>query len=545
MSSIDEACKADLVFVNGRIVTVDEEFSVAEAIAVKDGLIKVVGSRAEVEPWIGGGTEVVDLEGGMVLPGLIDSHIHVTGTGALLQNVVCSTPPVQSIADIADAVRMRIEKAEPGEWITGRGWDQVKLSDHRNPTRWDLDHVSPDNPVFLKRTCGHVAVVNSRALEIAGVTGDTPHPVGGRVEFRDGEPTGILEESPAMGLVSRYMPAGDFEDTVNSIKTAVKALNRDGITSVIDAGVTATTMRAYQQARREGGLTLRVNYMLSGRLAGETGDESAKRIGNFPMSTSYGDNLLRFLGLKLLIDGGIGGRTALLREPYEGDLENRGILTMPVEDIQKRVDAANMAGMMVGIHCAGGGAIDTVIDAFVETDKISSIAGRRYCLIHAYQPTEETFQRCRELELVVASQPSFLYYLGDSYHENVGDDRSRWLKPHRAWIDHGVVVAAGTDSPVTPYPPFPCLWAAVARRTEVNDIQMGTEQAVSREEAIRMYTINGAYHTFEEDIKGSLEPEKLADMIIIDRDILTCPLDEVKDTQVLRTVLEGKTVYKA
>jgi len=200
---------------------------------------------------------------------------------------------------------------------------------------------------------------------------------------------------------------------------------------------------------------------------------------------------------------------------------------------------------MVGIHCAGGGAMDIVLNAFEETDKKRPIKGRRFAIIHAYQPTEENFETCKRLGIVVASQPSFLYYLGDSYHENVGDERSKWLKPHRAWIDHGIVVGAGTDSPVTPYPPFPSLWASIARRTEVAGIQMGTEQRVTREEAIRMYTINGAYHTFEEDRKGSIEPGKLADMIVVDRDVLTCPEDDIRDTEVLRTILGGKTVYEA
>jgi len=240
-----------------------------------------------------------------------------------------------------------------------------------------------------------------------------------------------------------------------------------------------------------------------------------------------------------------GGRTALLREHYEGDPNDYGLLTIPVEHLQMLVDAANRRGMLTGIHCAGGKAMDIVLDAYKETDKVKPINGRRFYLIHAYQPTEENFETCLELGVQVASQPSFLYYLGDSYYENVGDARSKWLKPHRAWIDHGIMVAAGTDSPVTPYMPFPSLWASIARRTEVKGTQMGTEQRVTREEAIRMYTINGAYLTFEEDTKGSLEPGKHADMVILDRDILTCPVDDIRDTKVLHTFLGGKTVYKA
>jgi hypothetical protein len=538
--------KADLLLLNGKVITVDSEFNIVEAVAVKDRKIIATGTTPEIEGLQGEGTEVIDLKGKTVLPGLIDSHLHVVSTGMLLSQINCRTPPMSSISDILTAVKEAADKAEPGEWILGRGWDQVKLSDHRNPTRWDLDKVSSENPVWLTRTCGHIGVCNSLALEIGGVSKDTPQPLGGNIEKDEGgEPTGLLEEGPAMNIVRKHIPPTSFEDTVKAIKLASKAFSEAGLTGVVDAGIDSKTMRAYQRAADDGELNVRVNMMLHGKLGDETAEESVERISDFPLSTGYGNDLLRFLGLKLLIDGGIGGRTALLREPYEDQEDNKGILIMPTEDLQKRVDAGNLAGMNIGIHCAGGGAMDVVLNAFEETNKKKPIKGRRFSIIHAYQPTEENFETCRRLGIVVASQPSFLYYLGDSYHENVGDDRSKWLKPHRAWIDKGIEVASGTDSPVTPYPPFPSLWASIARKTEVLGTQMGTKQKVTRDEAIRMYTIKGAYYTFEENIKGSIEPGKMADMIVLDRDILTCPEDEIKDTKTLKTILGGKTVYEA
>jgi len=537
---------ADLLLLNGRIVTVDPDFSIVEAVAVGDGKIIAVGSSDEVARWRGEGTEVVDLGGKVVLPGLIDSHLHMLGTGLAMAQINCRTPPMRSIADIVKAVEEAVARAKPGDWIQGRGWDQAKLSDHRSPTRWDLDVISPENPVWLTRTCGHVAVVNSAALEVGGVTKGTLQPVGGNiVKDEQGEPMGLLEEAPAMDLVRKDVPPPSYEETCQAIGLASNAFSEAGLTGVIEAGVGPMAMRAYQEMASEGHLTVRVNMMLSGRMEGESAEESVKRISEFPLTTGYGCELVRFLGLKLLIDGGIGGRTALLREPYEGQPDNYGILTMPVEDLQGRLDAGNLAGMTVGVHCAGGAAMDIVLKAFEETDKKRPIKGRRFSLIHAYQPSEENFEQCRRMGVVVASQPSFLYYLGESFYENVGGERSEWIKPHRAWIDNGIVVAAGTDSPVTPYLPFPSLWASIARRTEVLGTEMGAEQKVSREEAIRMYTINGAYHTFEEDIKGSIEPGRLADLIIIDRDILTRPLDEIKNTKVLMTFLGGKVVYKA
>lgn len=546
MSVQERACLADLVLLNGKVITVDKEFSVAEAVAVRDGKIIAVGGNEEIRRLVGAGTELVDLGGKAVLPGLIDSHLHVLGTGTALQMINCRTPPMGSIEDIKGTVAEKVAEAEPGEWVLGRGWDQAKLSEHRNPSRHDLDEVAPENPVVLTRTCGHLLVANSRALEIAGITRETPDPVGGRI-VRDGEgfPTGMLEEGPAMNLVRRHIPAPGIPEIMEAIRTACAAFSEAGITSVIDAGNTEDEMVAYQRLAGEGGLTVRVNMMLRAVQGEEPIEESVRRIENFPMVTGYGSDLIRFQGLKALIDGGVGGRTALLREPYEGDPDNCGILTLPVESLQKLVDAANRRGMLVGVHCAGGKAMDMVLNAFEETDKVKPIKERRFYLIHAYQPSDENFERCRRLGVAVASQPSFLYYLGDSYYENVGPERSKWLKPHRAWIDNGVVVASGTDSPVTPYLPFPSLWASIARRTEVKGTQMGMEQKVNREEAIRMYTVNGAYLTFEEGLKGSIEPGKLADMVVIDRDILTCPEDDIRDTKVLRTILGGETVYEA
>jgi len=546
MAWVEEAAKADLLLLNGRIVTVDQEFTIAEAVAVINGKVVAVGSSGELEDWRGGNTEVIDLGGKTVLPGLIDSHIHMVGTGLTMAQINFRTPPMSSIADIVNALKKAVKGTEPGWWILGRGWDQAKLSDHRGPTRWDLDRVAPENPVWVTRTCGHIAVVNSVAMEMAGVSKDTPQPVGGNiVKDEQGEPTGLLEEAPAMNLVRKHIPPSSFDETCRAIRLASRAFSEAGITGVIEAGIESMAMRAYQRVAEDGDLTVRVNMMLAGRIGEESADESVKRIEEFPMTTGYGNDLLRFLGLKLLIDGGIGGRTALLREPYEGQPDNSGILTMPEDELQKRMDAGNLAGMMVGVHCAGGKAMDIVLRAFEETDRKRPIKGRRFALIQAYQPSEENFEQCRRMGVVVASQPSFLYYLGDSFHENLGVERSAWVKPHRAWIDNGVIVASGTDSPVTPYNPFQSLWASIARSTEVMGVQMGAEQGVTREEAIRLYTMNGAYHTFEEDVKGSIEPGKLADMIVIDRDILTCPEEDIKDIKVLRTILGGRTVYKA
>jgi len=545
MSEIEERLLPDLVIVNGKVLTVDEDFTVAEALAVKDGRIVAVGSNEEIRRLIGPGTEVIDAEGRTVMPGLIDSHLHMLSTGLSLSMIDCRTPPCMSISDIVKAVRRRAEEAEPGEWILGRGWDQSKLLEKRFPTRWDLDEGAPDNPVYLTRTCGHIVVVNSKALELAGITRDTPQPEGGTiVKDERGEPTGLLLESPAFSLVSKLIPPPSFEEKVKAIKVASKSFSEVGLTGVIEPGLSPEDMRAYQRALEEGGLTVRVNMMLRAPARVKSLEECFEEIRKFPFYTGFGNEMLRVGGLKIAIDGGVGGRTALLREPYANDPENRGILTVPEERLRALVEFANEEGWQVGVHCAGGRAIDITLRAFEAADRKRPIRGRRFTIIHAYLPSEENFEQCRRMEVVVASQPSFLCNLGDSFYENLGPERAFYAKPHRDWIDHGIVVAAGTDSPVTPYHPFTSLWAAVARRTEVEGRRLGEEQRVTREEAIRMYTINSAYLSFEENLKGSLEPGKLADIIILDRDILTCPEDEIKEIKVLRTILGGRTVYK-
>lgn len=534
-----------MALVNGNVITVDPEFRIAEAVAVKGGRVAAVGSNSAIKEMISQFTEVIDLDGETVLPGLIDAHLHVLMTGLGMLMVNCRTPPVKTIEDLKSAVRDRAGRDGPGVWIEGRGWDQAKLAEHRAPTRWELDEAAPDNPVFLIRTCEHIVAVNSKALDMAGVDKDTPQPVGGEI-VRDelGEPTGILREMPAFQLVRRHIPLPDFKRKVEAIRLATAAFSRAGLTSVVDAGLTEEEMRAHQIALREGGLAVRVSMMLWGVDGDESLESSLRRIGLFPMATGFGNEMLQFLGLKLVVDGSLGGRSALMREPYENDTSS-GLLIVPEDKLRRLVDAGNMHGMNIGIHCCGGRAMDVALKAYEETDKKKPIRGRRFSLIHAYQPSEENFEQCKRLGVVVASQPGFLFYLGDSFNENIGSERAVRLKPHRAWLDNGAVVASSTDSPVTPYLPFTTLWASIARRTEVRGTQMGEGQRVTREEAVRMYTVNGAYLALQEKERGSIEPGKLADMIVVDRDVLTCPEESIRDTKVLRTILGGKTVYEA
>ena len=293
--SAPKPCMADLALVNGKVITVDDKFSYAEAVSVKDGNIQAVGTTEEIKAFTGPDTVVVDLGGKTVMPGLYDSHLHVVGTGSSLQIINCRTPPMMSIADMKKAVAEKVKASKPGEWILGRGWDQAKLSDGRNPSRWDLDEVSPDNPVVLTRTCGHLIVANSKAMEIGGISKDTPQPIGGViVKDENGEPTGMLEEGPAMNMVRNQIPPEGIEDYMEQIKTACEAFNAVGITSVIDAGNTSDHMAAYQKLKKNGDRTVRINMMLAALQKSEPIETSVRRINEFPMLSGFGDELLKF-----------------------------------------------------------------------------------------------------------------------------------------------------------------------------------------------------------------------------------------------------------
>ncbi len=537
---------ADLILHSGKIITVNDRDEIAEAVAISDGRLLFVGDNKSTLSYAGPETHTIDLMGKTLMPGIIDSHVHMQWVGKSLQQINCRNPPLKSINEISEAVKQRVRESEPGEWIIGRGWDQVKLVEQRYPTRWDLDAVSPENPVFLFRTCEHLGVANTKALEAAGITRDSQNPQGGKInKDAHGEPTGLLEELPALSIITSILPVEAEEKLAEAVETACKEFNKVGITSVLEPGLTPLEMRAYQHAHQNNRLTIRVNMMFMGNYQQITADALVKKLDSIQWITGYGDDFFRYYGLKLLIDGGFGGKTAYVREPYENDPNNYGLLIVQPDDLQKIVDAVNGLGMGVSIHCCGGAAMDVVLEAYSRTDKIGSITGRRFQIVHAYLPSKENIEVIKRLGVTVVSQPGFIYYLGDSYLKNVGLERISKTKPHRTWFDEGITAAGSSDGPVTPFNPWVGIWAAVARRTELGDKVVGPYQRITREEALRMYTINGAYMTLEEDRKGSIEPGKLADVIILDRDILTCPEDEIKDTKVLTTYLDGRVVYHA
>ncbi|MCW4012523.1 MAG: amidohydrolase, partial [Candidatus Bathyarchaeota archaeon] len=415
-----EKIPADLILYNGKIITVNPDDDIVEAVAVRDGKFTYVGDDDAALSYAGPETKVIDLKGKSVTPGLIDSHIHMQWVGKALQQINCRSPPITSIKDLQEEVKKKVELAKPGDWIIGRGWDQVRLTEHRYPVKEDFDEIAPDNPVVLFRVCEHLAVVNSKALEIAGITRDTPSPPGGKVaKDEKGEPTGMLEELPALSLITSIMPMETEDILVDAVETACHEFNKVGITGVIEPGLTPIEMRAYQQAEVEDRLTVRTNMMYMGNYKEITVPELVKRIEEFQWKNNFGTGLLKFFGLKMFMDGGYGGKTAYTRESYPGEPDNCGLRIMTPEDFQEVVDAVNLNGTRMGVHTCGGAAMDVVLEAYDKTDKLKPINGRRFQIIHAYHPSPENIETIKRLGISVVSQPGFIYYLGDSYVENV------------------------------------------------------------------------------------------------------------------------------
>jgi predicted amidohydrolase YtcJ len=526
----------DLILLNGRVVTVDRDFSVAEAVAIKDGRIVGVGNGPELRALAGRRTETVDLGGRMVLPGFIDSHCHPYQVGQ--RRLKVDLMGCRSIAAVLEAVAARVAVTPPGRWVeAGLGWREDWLAEKRVPTREELDRAAPDHPVYLPHL-GYLVVLNSAALRAAGITRDTPDPPGGTIG-RDagGEPNGVLIGIPAIRPVERIVPPPSLEDRLECLRFMCRQNVGWGKTGAVEAGLYPEGIRTYQVLRERGELPLRTTLMLRPDTTLPL-DEVLESIRAWGITSGFGDDLLRIGGIKLFLDGGIEG--ALLREPYAIDPTYYGQHTTPPETVRAIAHLAAELGWTVGAHACGGRAMDILLDVYEEVDREIPIRDRRWVLFHGFFPTERNFEQCRRLGIVVGVQQTLLYNLAPNFMKYWSRERTEQANPQRAWLDQGIRLAGGIDG--TPFPILLAIWSSVTRGTRDAGV-VGPEQRITREEAIRMYTIGSAYMTFEEHTKGSLEPGKLADLIVLDRDILRCPEDEIRDAEVLVTLVGGRVVH--
>ncbi len=534
------AAPADLVLKNGKIITVDNAFSIKQAIAIRNDVITGVGSDDEIARQVGPATKVVDLRGRAVIPGLIDSHLHNAGGGS---GVDLST--VRTLGDLLGAVEREAQLAHDGELIVSNpDWHEAQLREKRLPHRKELDQVTPNNPLVLIRG-GHEYILNSRALAQWNITRDTKSPAGGEIgRDADGNLNGELVDT-AKGLAQLPPPP---KLVAEEIAAQMSRLNSVGITGIRIPGAfqlggdPITPYRFLQQLKADGKLTLRVNYLM--RIYDFSSPERVREtIQKWGVTPNEGDAWLRIGGMKTLVDGGFEG--GHMREPYAEPYGRkgtyRGIEVVPRDRYIPVVRELNRLGWRVATHAVGDAAMDEVLDAYEAAHRDQPITGKLWVIEHAFIARPDHYPRMHALGLAISAQ-DHLYLAAPSMKAYWGRERAENVTPMATFLREGFLVAAGTDSPVIPYSPFWALYHFVTRDT-ISDGVYGPHERVSREQALRAYTINGATLTFENGIKGSLEVGKLADLVILSGDLLTVPEKEIESMRALATMVGGKFVY--
>lgn len=533
---------ADLVLLNGKIVTVDPEDTISNAVAVKFGKVLAVGSNEDIKPLIGSESVVIDLKGRTVVPGFNDTHGHLWSYGARRNVLDCSEEAgVKSIKDIQNKIAEVVKKVPKNKWIVGHKVDDFKLLEKRRPNKWDLDAVAPDHPVYLREVGGHVATANSKAFERSGITKDTPDPTTapfGRFE-RDaetGELTGVMYES---GAFNQVRPTEKIENLDEGIKWQCNIFVASGITCFYDAYVTGEAVTAYSKIFANGELPLRVRWDMSW----ETLFPELEKIG-FTIPPGFGNDWLKIVGLKVIsTDGAISNRTVALRKPYTNKPGYYGELKIPREELIEIVTKVHNAGLRVSVHANGDQAIVNYLDAVEEALKKNPREDHRHRDIHCSVVDPEIIERIKKLGVIPTIFGAYAYYHGDKILPAFGPERAEWMFAARSMLDAGIKVAAHSDYGASPYPPLMGIHALVNRKTKGGK-PYGLSQRISVMEALRLYTINAAYHTFEEDVMGSIEPGKFADMVVLGKDILTVPTDTIIDIPIDMTIVSGKIVYK-
>ena len=538
----------DLIIYNGKIKTLNSQNETVEAVAIKGNLIKKVGTSKEILELKTDDTKILDLEGKAVVPGFNDSHMHVLNYGYSLTQADLNF--IESIDALKQKMRSFIEDKNipKGEWVKGRGWNHDYFQDEKRfPNRYDLDEVSREHPVFATRTCGHVTVVNSKALEVLNINKDTPQIEGGHFDLdENGEPLGIFREN-AMVLVYGEIPIPTVEEVKEMIVNAVKDLNKYGITSVQSDDFEALPgndydkiIQAYMELKEEGKLSIRVyeQYLLPEI-------DRLKEFYHKGYKTGWGDEIFKIGPLKLLQDGSIGARTAALNEPYSDDPSTSGIITATAKELSELVSLAHKNDNQIAIHGIGDRAMYMGIQALEKALGEKPNDDHRHGIVHAQITDEHILNKMEELNILAYIQPFFLDYDWKIVRDRVGEIREATSYNWKTMLDKGIHIACGSDAPIDFFNVMSGIYEAVTRKDLEGNPKEGwlVDQALTVEEAVYGYTVAGAYTSFEEDIKGSIEEGKLADMVVLSEDIFQIPADEIKDVTVERTIFDGKVVY--
>ncbi|NIM40813.1 MAG: amidohydrolase family protein [Hydrogenophaga sp.] len=531
------------VLVTGDIVTMDPARPRAQALAVQGARLVAVGTRDEARAALGAAPREIHYPTGTVVPGLIDTHNHMQWTA--IQTRLVDLAPARSIADVQEAIRAYARRHPHKPWImSGSGWHVVSLREGRYPTRQELDAACADRPVYLPRI-GHAAVANTLALSLAGIGPDTADPPGGRIERDEhGHATGVLLEPPAFEMVARLVPPSSLDEQLDALRDMQRTYHAAGLTGIMDPGVTPEMMRLYQTLWQRGELSVR-SVLMPLSDSSLPLQANLDRIAQAGLATGFGDARLKLGGVKLFLDGGASLGTALMREPYPDERCNCGIQVTPTESFRQIAWACARQGWSLGVHVVGGKAIDIALEVFAEIDKDIPLRPLRFSLIHAYLwPEARNIREAARMGITVATQCSMQYTFGPLLVQRFGTVLMSLATPVRSWIDAGVVVGGGSDSPVTPYQPLLGLWQARTRHIAGTDEPVGRLQAVSGEEALALYTRDAAYVSFSEHERGMLRPGLLADWTVLSVDPVACDPEALRDARVLATAVDGRVVHE-
>ena len=532
---------------NGDVVTLDAVNPSAQAVAILGGTIVAVGSNAEVEPLAGPDTETIDLDGNTLLPGFYAPHDHFPGAGTVaVHQVDLNSPPIgttETIDQIVAALAERAEKTAPGDWVVGRGYDDTLLAEQRHPTRDDLDRASTDHPIWIVHTSGHLGVANSAALKIAGTTRNTPQPPGGviRKDARTGEPDGVFEESG--GLISSHIPPLTLDQRMESVKWAVEHYLKQGVTTTVIASGSRDGLLDLQEARRRGLLKFRIVTMTSKSAAGSP---SAFEAGG--VVSGFGDDWLKLGAVKSWQDGSNQGYTGYFTLPYhtpfKGDAEYRGYPRRSREELVALVRELHDAGYQIAVHGNGDAAIDDILYAYEQAQNRNPRADARHRIEHCQTPREDQLDKIKELDVTPSFYVGHVYYWGDRHRDIfMGPERAARISPLRGALDRGIRFTVHDDTPVTPVDPLQLVWVSVNRLTKSGKV-LGPEQRIAVEDALRAVTIDAAWQNFEEARKGSIETGKLADFVVLAKNPLTVEPVEIRDIEILETIVAGRSVWR-
>ncbi|HEY1526730.1 MAG TPA: amidohydrolase [Candidatus Angelobacter sp.] len=544
---------ADVIFVNGDIYLGAPHIEIrvsegkppvrprvpsngrAQALAVASGNIIAAGTNEEIQKLKGPKTQVIDLGGHFVMPGFNDAHVHLGSGGFEKLNV--DLVGSKSLDDMKQRIAARVKTAGPGEWIVGRGWDHTLWAEQKTPTQADIDSVTVDHPAIFNRVDGHIAIANSAALKVAGITAQSPDPHGGKIDRDEkGEPTGILRET-AMGLVATKIPPPTMAQRRKAAELALEDAARSGITSAQDNSDWEDFL-TYEQMEKEGKLTLRISEWLPF-------DAPAEQLLHMRQHHSQEDAMLHTGMLKGFMDGSLGSRTAAMLAPYNDDPKNSGIPRYEQDKLNAMAAERANDSFQIGFHAIGDRGARMALDAFAYAIQKSNKKNLRFRIEHDQVVAPEDFKKYKDLGVIASVQPNHLLTDMNWAEAHIGAERAKHSYPWKEFEANRIPLAFGTDYPVEPITPFRGLYAAITRKNEAGTKEYYPEQKLTIGHAIYAYTIGAAYAEFAEEKKGQLTPGMLADFVVLDRDITKVPPPEILKTRVLRTVVGGKTVYEA